>query len=140
MKAASPQGSDFPHPPNAFAFVIALVENIVLADVTLCPITFAVLNLIFAFHDEFSDAIAALTGEDALAKGQIHFHRMSTGLNEIPGPRPAGKAGIGFQVFRNGRLCLGFIVSCHDRFIVSPEYVLSFRARLTKSLMLGSFA
>src|SRR5437899_8341628 len=65
MEAASlrgmlPRNGDFPYSPNAFAFVVAVIEDIVLPHVTLGPVTSAICQGILPAHDEIADVVSAV--------------------------------------------------------------------------------
>src|SRR5204863_3230036 len=90
----------FPDAPDAFAFVVALVEDVVFADVFFGPGAFAVAGIVAALDGEFADPVAAFTGHLAVLKGEAQFHEMAAGnafLQEIAGPRAGRKARIGFE-------------------------------------------
>src|SRR5262249_13899688 len=74
-----PAGGNLPATPDAFAFVKALIEDVVFADVALGPVTFAVRQVIATTDDEGADPIAALAGHAASAKRELQLHQMAAG-------------------------------------------------------------
>src|SRR5207237_907262 len=67
---------DFPHAPDALALVVTLVEDVVLTEVVLAPVTGAVLNVVSATHGEAADPVATLAAELAVAKREVHLHHV----------------------------------------------------------------
>src|SRR5205823_2282301 len=92
-------GGDLPHAPDAFPFIEALVEDVVLAEIALGPVALAVLHVVAAAHHELADPIAAIASHGAVSERQPQFHQVPAGhepLQEEAGPRPAGETWIGF--------------------------------------------
>src|SRR6266404_4997112 len=103
LRAIFPRRWDFPDSPNTLAFVVALVEDIVLPHVALGPVTFAIGEEIRPAHDEIAYVVPASAGHLSLLKGEVQLHQMTprdSRLKKIAGPRAAGEAGIGFQLCR----------------------------------------
>src|SRR4051812_25057460 len=69
VEAALPRDAqvvrDIPDAPDAFAFVVAGVEDVVLADVVLDPTALAVGQVVPALDGERPDGVAAAAGHDA---------------------------------------------------------------------------
>src|SRR5207249_2548157 len=94
-------GGDLPCPPDAFAFVEALVEDIVLAEIAFAPVAPAVFGGVAPAQHERADPVAAFSRDGAVAKGQTQFHQVpprNERLQEEAGPRAAREAGIGFDI------------------------------------------
>src|SRR5207245_1362799 len=96
--------------PDAFAFVEAVVENVVLAEVALGPMAMSGSNFVAAADREFADPIAALAGHDAVLKSQVQLHAVLAGnlrLEEEAGPGPAGIVRVGFEGGRDFEIAHG---------------------------------
>src|SRR5262249_49553567 len=102
VKSSSPPGVDLPHSPNAFAFVVTVVEDIMLAKIPLGPMTPPVLDAVFASYDKSPNPVPAFAGKNTLSKGQLQIHLVLSSLDEISRPGPARKARVGLQGFRIG--------------------------------------
>ena len=60
VKAPMPEDIDFPRAPDSFSFPKPAIKNIVGPNVTLGPMAFAALRIVFAFDQEEPDIIPAV--------------------------------------------------------------------------------
>ena len=76
VEAASQRGillrtRNFPHTPNALAFVVTQIEDVVLPDVAFGPGAFAIRKGILTIHREIADIVSAFAGDLTLAEGEM---------------------------------------------------------------------
>src|SRR5262249_39700993 len=102
--------AEFPRAPDAFAFVVPLVEYVVAALVALGPMALAVAEIVATTDGKGADPVAAFAADFAGLEGEPGFHQVASRellLQKEPRPGTAGEAGIGFD-------CLGFGLGHND--------------------------
>src|SRR5262249_30772921 len=96
VKAASESvRDDLPNSPNPFTFVETFIKDVVLLDVFLSPVAFAVVDTILAPDNELSHPVSSFARHFSLAKGEQELHHVlsrNRGLQKIARPFAAGKA------------------------------------------------
>ena len=100
MKPASISRWNLPDTPDPLSFVIALIENVVLVDVLLGPVAFAVFDVVFAPDQKLADHVPSFARHDSLTEVEMEFHCVAAGParhQEEALPRARGKARIGLR-------------------------------------------
>src|SRR5262249_15124154 len=126
VETTSADAEDFPHSPDATAFIPALVGDFVLAQIALRPPALSIRGLIPSAKDEWPNPVATRPGHYPVGKRQCQLcPRLDTELDEISDPRTGWKSVVHFQCrfrfFRKGhasppgtRLPVAFIVAAKE--------------------------
>ena len=74
VKAAASEIAYLPRAPNSFALTKSAIKDVVRADVSLRPMRFGGLGIVFTLDEKTTDVIIAITVDNAIGKRQVKLH------------------------------------------------------------------
>lgn len=109
--------TNFPHAPDAFALVVAVVHHRVAANITLDPVTDAGLDRVLPLDGELAHPVESRAGHHALGKRQQQFGLLlsfNRWLQPEPDPMTRRETIVEFQLW--SRVVGGRVVRRHGHF------------------------